>query len=456
MQKPPDRSRLIIQMVIIWAASFFLLQYFGPKPPPTPAQTQSHLTRAQSLEAEGRKEQSNVAKADRVKKLEQAIGAYEEYYGQNKSSIEAMQTRFKVINIYDYLARLEGESTSTHWFDQAEAKLKEMAKAFHGRSGAVDLEIDGRKVRKTGDLAQIATERLNTIRAARDVRNEGRWTYRVLDVLVNLTGRDPGFSYFFALFLVVVVLKTLSYPFQKKQYQYQKDMMRIQPLLKEVQDEMKAKNRPPDEIQRRVMQVYKENDVNIAAGCLPMLVMMIVLFPVFWMVRDFEYQFTNGHFLWIGSGWSKTSPFIADNLAGFDVILFVVYLLSTVAYSLMQPKPADAQQAQQQKMMMIMMPVVFGVMMWMYEWSSAFMLYWLILNVVSMYQSWKLNREFGMAKSGTSGTGGGAVAVAPAEPLEPMDGVHTKSPNGKSGRNGRHRSPGAPGGRTRPKGSGRR
>jgi YidC/Oxa1 family membrane protein insertase len=214
-------------------------------------------------------------------------------------------------------------------------------------------------------------------------------------------------------------------------------------------------------VNKRIFQLYKEENVNLAGGCLPMLVMMVVLFPVFWMVRDYEYQFTNGHFLWIGSQLAERFSWIGKNLAQFDMPLFIIYLLSTVAYSLLQPKPADPQQAQQQKMMLFMMPIMFGVMMFWYKWSSAFMLYWLILNLVSMYQSWVLMKQFGLAtpgtnSSGSGGGGGGGESSTPASPLEPMKGVQARKPaNGRNGRNGRGLPTATPD-RIRPKGSGRR
>ena len=464
MQQKPNNLGRMIPMLILYAAFTVYIFYFMPRNNPAPQQTQSILAQAQALETQGRTNDPNVALADRVKKLEQAIGKYQEYYDQNKSTPEGMQARFQQVNIYDYLAQLEGKKSGTHWYDQSEARLKEMEKDFHNRTGEVKVEVVGQVQTQSGNLGKIASERLNGIRAARDQVNQGNITYRVLDFLVKLCGgrQFPGFSYFMALALVVIVLKVATFPFQKKQYQSQRDMMRIQPLIKEMQEKMKG--RPPEETQRRMMQIYKENNVSMTAGCLPMLVTAFALFPVFWMVRDYEYQFTNGHFLWIGSAYAQKVWWLADHLAQFDVPLFVIYLLSTVGYSLLQPKPADPQQAQQQKMMMIMMPVMFGVMMWQGQWSSAFMLYWLVLNIVSMYQSWVLNRQLGMhdipmtsASPSSGGGGGNGRAEVPAAPLEPMKGVTPRKPksnrvirsgqnggNGKSGQNGKN-SGGAPG-----------
>ncbi len=438
-QNSNDRSRMLT-ILVIWMACFMAFQFFMPKGAPPPAEQQNILAAAQKLEAEGRQESPQVALADRVKKLEQAANEYQRYYEANKKSPEGIKARFQQINVYDYLARTEGARAGTRWYDQAETTLKNMETELHGKSGTVQVEEHG-QVREVAsqDLGTVATERLNSIRADRDQIRSKELTYRTLDALVKLTGANPAYSYALALFLVVVVLKVLTWPFQKKQHQYMMDMARVAPLVRDLQEKMKEQNRPPEEVQRRMMQIYKENNVNLAGGCLPMLVMAFVLFPVFWMVRDYEYQFTNASFLWIGSAFSQQVWWLADNLAQFDVPLFVIYMLSMVLMSLLQPKPADPQQAQQQKMMTFMMPAVFGVMMWMGKWSSAFLLYWLVLNLVSMYQSWVLLRQFGSPAAAAAAGGGGTVTMggedAPRKGLEPMKGGDRRRVNG--GSNGR-------------------
>jgi YidC/Oxa1 family membrane protein insertase len=445
-----NRGRFPTIFLVLYVISTFLLFQMFMKPRAAPEKTQSVLTEARKLEAEGRVTDPNVSLSARVKKLEQAAQKYEQFFQENKKSPQGMEARFREVNVYDYLANLQGQESGTHWYDQAEIRLKEMEKAFHGQQGTVQLEEKGQVRSSTGDLGQIASARLNNIRQARDLRNRNKPTYRFLDFFVGLTGRNPSFSYAFALILIVVVLKLLTFPFQKKQYRYMQDMQRIQPLVKDMQEKMKG--RPPEEINRRMMQIYKENNVNIAGGCLPMLVTGFALLPIFYVVRAYEYQFTNAKFLWIGSEMARQYTWLADNLAQFDVPLFVLYNITLVASMLMQPKPADPQQAQQQKMMMIMMPAMFGVMMWMWQWSSAFMLYWLVLNLVSMYQSWLLTKHF--KAENTAGAGGSGPAGTPGQParaLEPMKSAQGDRP--ANGRNGRGRSRQRPG--HAPRGSGR-
>jgi YidC/Oxa1 family membrane protein insertase len=423
-----------------------------------PVPVAQRMAELQKQEAELRKADPNVSLSDRVKKLDQISKDYETVYQAHQKTPDGAAARFRSINIFDYLSALEGSKAGTHWYDQAELRLKEMEKGFHHQTGEVTIEDnrleDGKVVTTSrtvsGDLGKLSTEKLNQIRQARDVVNRDKWTYRVLDFFVTISGgkQSSTFSYALALSLIVIILKVITFPFQKKQYLSQRDMQRVAPLIKEVQEKMQG--RPPQEVNARVMQIYKENNVSLTAGCIPMLVMMFVLLPVFWMVRDYEYQFVNAQFLWVGSAYSKTVWWLGDNLAQFDVPMFVIYLFSTVAFSLLQPKPADPQQAQTQKIMMFTMPLVFGWFMWAGQWSSAFMLYWLVLNMVSMYQSWTLMRQYGLSTDPQSGppSGGGEAAEVPATPLQPMKSVHTskKQQNG-SGR-GRPTA-----GRIRPRGA---
>lgn len=475
-QQQPAQNRLarLAPLLVLYALFFGWWFFFAPKGPQTPAAVQNKWDQAQALEKEGKTADPNLALADRVKKLNEAISRYEEFYNANKESPDpaqrsrARQARFNEVNLLDYLAVLEGKKAGTHWYDQAELKLKDMEKAFHGKVDKVVLEkhrLDGAKIvadRRVyeGDLSLLATERLNEIRAERDVVNQGKVLYRVLGFLVNLCGgnKAPHVSYWLALLLVVVVIKLATYPLLRRQYKSQKDMARVAPLIKEAQERMKQEGRPQDEISREIFRIYRENNVNLMGGCLPTLVLMFALFPVFFMIKEFEYQFTHGTFFWIGSDYARTVWWMADNLAQFDVILFVTYTASMILYSLIQPKPTDPQQAQMQKMMLWMMPVMVGWFMWQYQWSSAFMLYWLFLNLVSMIQSWMLMRQFGLASTMPAGTEG-KKETAPPPPLTPMKKVHTESPaarkNGRNGRPGPNGLPPAPG-RVRPKGASRK
>lgn len=423
---PANRWR---SLMIIYLLTFVGMQayftFFAPKPDPVPLQQQADVLRqAADLEQKAMTPDPQFSTAERIKSLESANKIYEKHL---KDHPDAHQIQFNVVNNFDRLAQLQAGGNN-HYYDQAEQRLKDLEKKLHKATGSVNLVVNGKNVTKDGNLAEVASWRLNEIRAARDARNQSKWTWRGLDALVALTGRNPGISYFLALAFIVIFLKSITYPFLVKQYAYQKSMMKIQPLVKEMQEQMKG--RPPEEVNRRMMEIYRENNVNILGGCLPMFVTGFALLPVFYMVRDYEFQFTKATFLWIGSDQSAQYWWMGDHLAQFDVPLFLLYLASQLIYPLTQPKPADPQQAKQQQIMLFMMPIMFGVFMWMYQWSSAFILYWLVLNVVSIYQYWTVKRRLDYQEMLTPAAAPGAApALAGAangkQSIKPMEAVHT-------------------------------
>jgi YidC/Oxa1 family membrane protein insertase len=80
----------------------------------------------------------------------------------------------------------------------------------------------------------------------------------------------------FALAIIVftVVIRTVLAPLFAAQIRQQKEMQRMQPLIREVQRKHKGN---AQKIQQEQMALYKEHGVNPLGGCLPLLVQMPIL-----------------------------------------------------------------------------------------------------------------------------------------------------------------------------------
>jgi YidC/Oxa1 family membrane protein insertase len=222
------------------------------------------------------------------------------------------------------------------------------------------------------------------LEASIDRRNSAAWYYKLIDGLVAMTGRKPAFSYWFALILVAVFVAVVTYPIKIRMFQSQREMQRIQPILKRIQDEYKGK----PELQEKVMECYKEHGVNPFASCLPMLIQLPFMYGVYYVIRQYEFHFAHGTFLWINPVLGHRFPgILAGNLAEFDVPLVIIYAASTYLTMKLTP-PTDPQAAQQQQTMSIMMTGMMLWMFWTYKWSSAFILYWLASNVISSWQQY--------------------------------------------------------------------
>src|SRR5206468_7724132 len=88
------------------------------------------------------------------------------------------------------------------------------------------------------------------------------------------------------------------------QYTGMRYMHKMQPLVNALQEKVKKAGWTHVDINQKTMELYKEHKVNMFGGCLPMLVQMPFLFFIFAAIREYEFAFANGTFLWVGSSIS--------------------------------------------------------------------------------------------------------------------------------------------------------
>jgi len=239
----------------------------------------------------------------------------------------------------------------------------------------------------------------NTLATATDLANRKRPIYQVVDLLVKATGSNPHYSYWLAIILLTLVVKMVTTPLSHLQFESMRNMQRLQPKLDKLRKELGDN---PQEFQRQQWQLLKDHNASPQWGCLALLVQMPFLILLYQMIRVYEFQFAHGSFLWVGSrlaelqlsvptfdfralafGVAKITP-LGPSLADPDWLLLLLYGVSM--YFSTRMSAVDQAQAEQQKMMSIMMPAMF-VLIFNY-FPSAFILYWLALNVLTTTQQY--------------------------------------------------------------------
>ncbi|HET8776326.1 MAG TPA: YidC/Oxa1 family membrane protein insertase [Candidatus Limnocylindria bacterium] len=90
--------------------------------------------------------------------------------------------------------------------------------------------------------------------------------------------RLPFFDFALAIIVFTIVIRTVLAPLFVKQIRSQKEMQRMQPLIKEVQRKHKGNRQ---KISEETMALYKEHGVNPAAGCLPVVLQLPILFALY-------------------------------------------------------------------------------------------------------------------------------------------------------------------------------
>jgi len=201
-----------------------------------------------------------------------------------------------------------------------------------------------------------------------------------IDSLYTLTH-----NYGWAMMLLALGVSLLLLPLSLQSLKSMQEMQALAPYIKRLQTRYKSDR---TKLGEETMKLYREHGVNPLGGCLPMLAQYPFLFAVYGAITRHDAAFSQAHWLWIGSGVAEKFPSIlATSLLQPDHLLLLLYAVSM--YFSMKLTPTATMDPQQQQMMRtqaLMMPVMLYFLGSLYHWSSAFVLYWLSFNVLSMLE----------------------------------------------------------------------
>jgi YidC/Oxa1 family membrane protein insertase len=248
---------------------------------------------------------------------------------------------------------------------------------------------------------QELTDRLVAEIAARN-QSELTWGifpgYKIIDALVGLTGRNPGFSYAFAAFLLALLVRIAVFPLVQKQLMWGRKMQQLGPLVKEIREQYTDKKTKqvtnPQELQQKTMALYAEYGINPLAGCLPAGIQFPLFITVYQFMLHYQFAFQQGTFLWINPQMSRaTNGFLAPTLGHRDYILIILYGITMIFSTLLMPV-SDPNQIKQQKLMGIGFGLFFTVLMFtgVFPTPAAFVLYWVFTNLLATAQSLRAYR----------------------------------------------------------------
>ena len=197
-----------------------------------------------------------------------------------------------------------------------------------------------------------------------------------------------GWNYGIVILVLTIMLKLLLFPIAYKTY-YSSAKMRV---LKPEVDELSKKFPKKEDAmkkQQAVMALYKRAGANPAAGCVPMLLQMPILFAMF---RFFpaSIELRQQPFLWAHDLSSYDSiaslpftiPFYGDHVSLFTLLMTV----STIMYTYMnnQMMASQTNQMPGMKTMMYLMPIMFlGIFN---SYASGLSYYYFLANVITFGQ----------------------------------------------------------------------
>lgn len=208
-------------------------------------------------------------------------------------------------------------------------------------------------------------------------------------------------SWGWAIILLTFLVRLVMVPLAVKQINSMRAMQRLQPEIKKLQAKYKTdrgmmRTDPEKYRERRakqqeeMMKLYKEHNVNPAAGCLPLILQMPIFFALFRLLSSESIvpQLNTAKFYVLDLAARPSE-------AGFAAYVLIALMGLTTFYSQKQMMASNPQTAEmpQQKVMLYAMPVMLTVFA--INLQIGVLLYWVTTNVWTMAQQWVMFRNLG-------------------------------------------------------------
>ena len=196
-------------------------------------------------------------------------------------------------------------------------------------------------------------------------------------------------NYGIAIIVLTLLTNMLFMPLTRVSFMSMRRMQLVQPEATRLREKHKDN---PAKLNEETMALYKKHKVNPMGGCLPMLLQMPIFMGLYVSLSKAP-ELLGGSFLWVKDLASPdviklplALPMIGDNIHLLPIIM-VGAMFAQQKISMGAMASPDPNMAQQQKIMMYVMPVMFGFIF--YKMPSGLVVYWLTNTLVmTAYQAY--------------------------------------------------------------------
>ena len=199
---------------------------------------------------------------------------------------------------------------------------------------------------------------------------------QTLKKLSEITG-----NYGIGIILLTVIIRVVILPLTIKQEKSMKRMRDIQPEVDKLREKYKDN---PQEMQIKMQEIYKKNQVNPMAGCLPLFVQMCIFITLFRVLNDANSIPNDATFLWFNL--KQPDALVKLPFTGMFSAINIFPLLNTVVTFFQQKMMSTGTQDSnpQMKTMLYTLPLVILVMT--YNMPSGVSLYWFTSSLLAVIQ----------------------------------------------------------------------
>jgi YidC/Oxa1 family membrane protein insertase len=220
----------------------------------------------------------------------------------------------------------------------------------------------------------------------------------VFESIIKFFHDTVGLEWGLAIVVLTVIVRACLLPLTLKQFKSMQAMAKHAPEMKKLQDRYKNDK---ERLNQEMMKFYRENKINPAASCLPMVAQLPVFLSLYYMLRtDLRHDICptinppsvhmpkpcgatpDSGFLFI--------PDLTDKATGGVLVaLIVLYVGSQLFSTLLMSTTTD----RTQRMIFLALPFVF--VLFVIQFPAGLLVYWITTNLWTIVQQTIVRRRLG-------------------------------------------------------------
>ncbi len=214
----------------------------------------------------------------------------------------------------------------------------------------------------------------------------------VLDYLFKYTS-----NYGYSIILLTILIRLVFFPLNQFSMKSMAAIKALTPQMNLIKDKFKSDKQQQ---QKEIMKLYRLNNVNPAASCLPILIQIPIFFSLYKLLM-LDVAMYHAPFIWIWQDLASKDPLSIFNLFGllpyqvpsFLEIGLLPVLMGASMWLQMRLSPQATGNSEAEKIQRTMFkffPLIITIIL--AGFASGLVLYWTATNLATILQQWYLNK----------------------------------------------------------------
>jgi YidC/Oxa1 family membrane protein insertase len=195
--------------------------------------------------------------------------------------------------------------------------------------------------------------------------------------VLNFFHTSFGLPWAWAIVATTVLVRMILVPLTIKQIHSMQNLQKFAPQMKEIQKKYKQDKQKQNE---ELMKFYRENNINPAASCLPMLLQLPVFIALYYTLKHFDSNFPQAAHENLSFLHFIPNITVGTTAQWGGYVLLVVYVASQMASTFFMAATAD----KTQRTIFLIMPLFFVFII--ARFPAGLVLYWVTTNLWTVGQ----------------------------------------------------------------------